>query len=69
MYRALLLILNIYVMYTFVLLILNGKKTVKFITLRRKATVCVKQSKVKYLLAISHSLSSLCGEIKDLLKT
>lgn len=59
MYRAL---------HTSVLLILNGKKTVKFITLRRLQRV-VKQSKVKYLLAISHSLSSQCGQIKDLLKT
>lgn len=59
MYRAL---------HTSVLLILNGKKTVKCITLRRLQCV-VKQSKVKYFLAISHSLSSQGGQIKDLLKT
>lgn len=69
MCRALLLMLNTSVMYTSVLLILNGKKIVQFITLRRKATMCVKQFKVKYLLAISHSLSSQCGQIKDLLKS
>lgn len=59
MYRAL---------HASVLLILNGKKTVKFIALRR-LQCAVKQSKVKYLLVISHSLSSQCGQIKDLLKT